>query len=118
METRSIAAQAEHVASLRSAVKGYTLQDSVALGLPYLTLSAYFVICPCLALHPKLKLLLYSGLNPRCQSPLVFVVCLAEDLRFVAMTAAIGTPSLQVQVIAFDGLIFKLKEITEVARTR
>ena len=92
-------------------MKEKSLQDLIAIFLPYMSLSAVLAIGACYALDPTMKLLLYSALPAGYQNGLSFGICLAEDVRLPGIFTAITTPVFQVHIIAFDLISDSLRRV-------
>ena len=94
-----------------------SLQDLIAIFLPYMALLAVLVIGACYALDPTMKLLLYSALPARYQNCLTFAICLLEEIRILGIFAGTVTPVFQSQIIAFDLVSDNLECLTESMNT-
>ena len=81
---------------------GSSLQDFIAIGMPYLVLLAAGMIGACIIYDPTMKLLLYSALPERYQNWLSFGILWVEELRLMIFGSGIGVPVWQLQIIAFD----------------
>ena len=94
-------------------MKEKSLQDLIAIVLPYMALLAALTIGACYALDPTMKLLLYSALPAQYQNWLSFAICLVEEVRILGIFAGTVTPVWQSQIIAFDLVSDNLECLTE-----
>ena len=79
-----------------------SLQDLIAIQLPYTTLAAESVIVICYVYDPTMSFLLYSSLPEKFQNWFTLGICTLEEARLLVTLAGICVPVWQLQVIAFD----------------
>ena len=80
----------------------YSLQDLIAIFMPYVVFSGVLLILACFIHDPTMQLLLYSALPDRQKNWMSFLFCFAEEMRFLLMAVGSAVPAWQVQVIAFN----------------
>ena len=95
-----------------------SLQDLVAIFLPYMMILTDPVIIACFILDPTMNLLLYSALPTSYQNWLSFSICLVEETRLLGFCMGIVTPVWQLQVVAFDLICHTLQTLIESAQVR
>ena len=83
-------------------LREYTLQDLIALGLPYMVLSCIPLIGVCFIIDPTMKVLLYSALPEGFKNDYSFWICFLEEMRFLLVCAGMCVPTWQLQVISFE----------------
>ena len=86
----------------RQRLQECSLQDTIAIYLPYMVLGAIMAICACYIHDPTMRLLLYSALPESYQTRLCFGICFMEEMRFVLVMVGVAVPVLQLQVISLD----------------
>ena len=83
----------------------------MAIFLPHAILASFALILLSFIYEPSINLLLYSALPKQLQSQLTFWACLVEEVRFILFIVGIIVPIWQLQVMAFEDINCKLKEI-------
>ena len=94
-----------------------SLQDLIAIVMPYMTPVVIAMIAGCMLYDPTMKMLLYSGLPGQYQSWASAVICFAEEMRFLVILVGVAVPIWQFQVIAFDLVNRKLTETLKAMET-
>ena len=67
---------------------------------------------------PRMKFLLYAAVPERFDSPVVFALCMTEDVRIVVLVATTAMTVFPVQVLAFDGIKLSLSMLAEPKKKR
>ena len=88
-----------------------SLQDLIAICLPYMIITAASAVVVCFLYDPTMDILLYSGLPDGYKNWFTFWVCMIEEIRLITMVIGTVTPVWQLQVIAFDLANDTLKEV-------
>ena len=88
-----------------------SLQDLIAIFLPYMDIATNASIGLCFFYDPTMNFLLYSGLPGGYKNWLTFCLCMMEEDRILMMWAAIVVPMWQLQVMAFDLVNNVLKQV-------
>ena len=94
----------------------YSLQDFLALGLPFMTIAAVPIIGASFIADPSMKLLLYALLPKNWKTWPLFWACFSIELHYLVMFPAIGTTPWQLQVISFELVNMNLETIASAAR--
>ena len=85
-----------------------TLQDLVAIYLPYMLGLTTVVVVACFLYDPDMKFLLYSAIRSKSDHSwwdwIIFVICSIEEARFIMFVMGIVLPMLQLQIISFDSI--------------
>ena len=98
----------------------YSLQDLIAIGMPYMIIlglpliSGCFIYDPTMKLliyDPTMKLLIYALIPDSPKSWLWFWPCFAIEIHFLIIFMAVFIPGWQLQVISFDLVNTKLEAI-------
>ena len=79
-----------------------SLQDLIAIWLPYMDFPAVLVIVVCMIYDPTMKLLLYAALPEAYQNWLSFSMLLVEEVRFLLVFLGLAVPAWQLQIIAIQ----------------
>ena len=87
------------------------LEDLMAIYLPHVIIASFALILLTFVYDPSITFLLYSALPRRYQFWLTFCACLMEEFRFVLFIIGIIVPIWQLQVMAFEDINRKLKEL-------
>lgn len=87
-----------------------SLQDLIAIFLPYMTSLVAVMMGACYVYDPGMKLLLYSSLPENFQNWFFFGIFLVEEMRFLMMIVGILVPAFQLQVIGIDAINHNLHE--------
>ena len=80
----------------------FSLQDLIAIFMPYMVLLAVPVISSSFIYDPTLRLLLYAVLPESFKTWPWFGLCFIEEVHLLTMFVSIATPAWQLQVISFD----------------
>ena len=88
-----------------------SLQDLIAICLPYMIILTDSAIAACFFYDPTMKFLLYSGLPGGYQNVITFWVCMMEEICTILMCTGTLVPLWQVQVIAFELVNNVLKQV-------
>ena len=91
----------------------YSLQDRIALFMPYTTTAAGLLIVLPSWLNPCIRSSLYSIMPLKYRGKIALVICSCEELRFVMFLVAVAVPLYQFEVIAFDQICRKLGQLRE-----
>ena len=91
----------------------YSLQDLIAIYLPYMGTLAIVLIALSLAYDPTMTVFLYSMLPQRWKTWSWFLTCLLEEFRSLAIALSIAAPGWQIHVIALDLVNRSLEEVVE-----
>ena len=89
----------------------HTLQDLIAICLPWMALATFPVIAAALLYDPTMKLLLYAAVPEDWRTGPCFWACFMAELHFLAMLDAIVISTWQLQVISFELLNTKLETV-------
>ena len=93
-------------------VTGHTLQDVLAICLPYMVFLAVIVVTASFAYDPTMKLLLCAMIPEESWKTWPwFWACFPWELHFVAMSGVIAAPVWQLQVISFELINVNLQTI-------
>ena len=96
-------------------LREYSLQDLIALSVPYMIILLVVAIGTCYISDPSMPVLLYSGLPKSYQSWLTFVVLFVQEMRLLLTLGSVFTPVIQLQVLSFDAVIAHLEGIANSA---
>ena len=81
---------------------GRSLQDLIAIGMPYMLMMSVPIICASFVYDPTMRVLLYAMLPENWKTGPWFWACFAEELHFVVTFITITGPAWQLQVISFE----------------
>ena len=95
----------------------YTLQDLIALFAPPMVFTAAIAVTACFLHAPEMKLLLYAAVPEQLNTPVVFALCMVEDIRCVLLVATTAMGVFPVQVLAFDRINLSLSELAVHSRS-
>ena len=91
----------------------YTLQDLIALYAPHMVFPAALAVMACFFHTPKMKLLLYAAVPEQFENPVLFALCMAEDIRCVVLEATTAMTVFPIQVLTFDAIKLSLSELAQ-----
>ena len=91
----------------------YSLRDLIAVCLPYTGIIALVAIIAAFVYDPSMRLLVYVALPSHLQNWATFGFCLLEEIRFAVICIATVVPILQIQVISFDIVTEKLRQMVQ-----
>ena len=92
----------EHKENWICRLKRCSLQDLIALSLPYLCATSASVMWSICLYDPTIKLLVYAALPEKYQNWLSLGLCLLEEFRIWSIALGVIGTTWQVQVISFD----------------
>ena len=79
-----------------------SLQDLIAIYLPYMIMAADMIILMCYVYDPAMNFLLYASLPDRFRNWFTFGLCMVEEVRLFIILGGTKVPVWQLQVTAFD----------------
>ena len=80
--------------------------------------TAALAVMACFLYAPRMKLLLYAAVPGRFDGPVLFALCMAEDIRCVVLVATTAMTVFPVQVLTFDGIKLNLSELANPGNAR
>ena len=90
----------------------------IALFAPPMVFAAAMAVMACFLYAPEMRLLLYAAVPKQLDTPLVFALCMAEDLRCVLLVATTAMTVFPVQVLAFERINLSLTHLALPSRDR
>ena len=95
-----------------------SLQELIAILIPYMIALAAVVIAACILYDPTMKMLLYSSVPHSYKNWFSFGICFVEETRLLLMCVGINVPVFQLQLIAFELINSRLEEILHSVQTK
>ena len=89
------------------------MQDLIALGSPYISVSSVAVISATYVYDPSMRLLLYSALPTNIQNWAIFGLLLVEEVRLMMINITAATLIFQMHVTSFDLVSNRLLVLTK-----
>ena len=96
----------------------YTLQDLLALYLPYAIYPAVLLIGAAVIYDPAIPMLIYTILPESMKTWPWFWLCFIEEVRFVTFFDVLAVPLWQIQIISFDLINVNLEAVTSCTSRR
>ena len=91
----------------------YSLQDALAVCLPYVAACTDVLLLAALLYDPTMRLLLHSAVPDNYRTCWIFGLCFAQDMRQLFFCVGNLVSAWQLQVTAFEVISYSLEEIME-----
>ena len=95
-----------------------SLQDLIAILIPYMIALAAVVVAACILYDPTMMMLLYSAVPQSYKNWFSCGICFVEETRLLLIFVGINVPTFQLQMIAFELLNCTLEEILHSVQTK